>query len=93
MVELAYQQALDHFDNNDHSLAYNLLLTRSYLMITLREHDSYHHDRGIIGINSLGFLGTLAFKTQADIDFAIKIGPLELLKGVAFKKDELIGRL
>ncbi|MGB0560673.1 MAG: ATP adenylyltransferase family protein [Spirulinaceae cyanobacterium] len=59
--------------------AYNLLVTRRWLLLVPRERDDWQG----ISVNSLGFAGTLFVKNAEQRDRLAAIGPMELLKRVA----------
>ncbi len=59
--------------------AYNLLLTRDWMLIVPRSQDSYQG----ISINSLGFAGALLVKNAAQLEQLSQIGPMTLLASVA----------
>ncbi len=59
--------------------AYNLLLTRDWMLIVPRSQDSYQG----ISINSLGFAGALLVKSATQLEQLRQIGPMTLLASVA----------
>jgi ATP adenylyltransferase/5',5'''-P-1,P-4-tetraphosphate phosphorylase II len=46
-----------------------LVLTSNFLIIALRGAEAVKTDENNIGINALGFAGTLAVKSQSDFEF------------------------
>ncbi|MEM8637683.1 MAG: phosphorylase [Cyanobacteria bacterium P01_G01_bin.54] len=83
----AYQQALvavDLVTDSDplqgcQTGAYNLLVTRRWLLLVPRERDDWQG----ISVNSLGFAGTLFVKNAQQQDRLAAIGPMALLTQVA----------
>lgn len=59
--------------------AYNLLVTREWMMLVPRSQESAHG----ISINSLGFVGSLFVKNQTSLDLITEISPIRLLTEVA----------
>ena len=65
---------------------YNLVLTRHFLLIVLRETDSVksiENPKVSISMNSLGFAGTMAVKNQESLEFIKEITPIGLLERLA----------
>jgi sulfate adenylyltransferase (ADP) / ATP adenylyltransferase len=62
-----------------HNQAYNLLVTRDWMMMVLRSQESYES----IPVNALGFAGSLLVKNAEQLEILKKIGPLTLLQTVA----------
>jgi ATP adenylyltransferase len=58
--------------------AYNLLVTRNWIMLVKRSQETYQG----IPVNSLGFSGALLAKNQAQLELLKQITPLQLLKEV-----------
>ncbi|GFE70740.1 phosphorylase [Chroococcus sp. FPU101] len=58
---------------------YNLLITRDWMMIILRNRDSFLS----IGVNSVGFAGALLVRNAEQLQLLKEIRPLNLLKNVA----------
>ena len=62
-------------------VSYNTLITQSYILIVVREKESF----GEISLNTLAFAGSL-FNTNPDkLDYMKQVGPLNMLKDVAAK--------
>lgn len=59
-------------------VAYNLLVTRQWMLAVPRSQESYQG----IPVNSLGYAGSLLVKTEADLDRLKQIGPMHLLRRV-----------
>lgn len=49
---------------NDH----NMLLMKNFLIVVPRSAEGYKEDEASVTVNSLGFVGTLAVKAEADLD-------------------------
>jgi sulfate adenylyltransferase (ADP) / ATP adenylyltransferase len=62
-----------------HHQAYNLLVTRNWMMIVLRSQESYES----IPVNALGFAGSLLVKNAEQLAQLKEIGPLALLQQVS----------
>lgn len=79
---VSYQELLHRLlwlpDAASPPLAYNLLLTRTFLMVIPRSQASYQG----IHINSLGFAGALLVRDWGHFERLKEIGPLNLLKEV-----------
>jgi ATP adenylyltransferase len=63
--------------------AYNLLMTRDWLLVVPRSRESVDGDAGKISINALGFAGTLLAKNEAQRDWLRQRSPLDLLLQVS----------
>lgn len=59
--------------------AYNLLATREWMLLVPRSLESFES----IPVNSLGFAGTLAVRSEEQIKILIEQGPMTVLKNVA----------
>lgn len=59
--------------------AYNLLATREWMLLVPRSLESFES----IPVNSLGFAGTLAVRSEEQIQILIEQGPMTVLKNVA----------
>jgi ATP adenylyltransferase len=59
--------------------AYNLLATREWMLIVPRSLESFES----IPVNSLGFAGTLAVRSEQQMKFLVEQGPMTVLKNVA----------
>lgn len=64
--------------------AYNLLITREWLLIVPRSQEQFES----ISVNSLGFAGTLFVRNLQQFEQLKAISPLRLLSGVAIAKVE-----
>jgi len=75
-----------HRDNcsssNMQSAAYNLLLTREWMLIVPRSQESYES----IPVNSLGFAGTLLVRNNQQMQMLKDLGPMNLLRQVGLPK-------
>ncbi|MCU0526311.1 MAG: phosphorylase [Elainella sp. Prado103] len=84
LTQTAYHRLLEKlnlYDPIDQSLkgAYNLLITRQWLLIVPRRQEQFCS----IPVNSLGFAGTLFVRDQQQLDRLQEITPLTLLQNVA----------
>ncbi len=61
------------------SSAYNLLMTREWMLIVPRSHEHFQS----ISVNSLGFAGTLLVQNAAQMEIIKAQGPMTILKNVA----------
>ncbi len=61
---------------------YNFLATREWMLIVLRSQEEF----ASIGVNSLGFAGTLLVRNQEQMQLLKEISPMHLLKQVAVPK-------
>jgi sulfate adenylyltransferase (ADP) / ATP adenylyltransferase len=59
--------------------AYNLLMTREWMLIVPRSHEHFH----TISVNSLGFAGALLVRNAAEMQLLKHEGPMTILKSVA----------
>ena len=67
--------------NLSEEVSYNTLITQSYILIVVREKESF----GDISLNTLAFAGSL-FNTNPDkLDYMKEVGPLNMLKVVSAK--------
>jgi ATP adenylyltransferase len=57
---------------------YNLLATRTWMMLVPREHEAHEG----IAVNALGFGGSLLVRSEAQLAYLKEIGPLAVLRGV-----------
>ena len=67
-------------ENNLQSAAYNLLITRKWMLIVPRKQEELAE----ISINSLGFAGALLVKNQQQMELLKNINPINILTNVAF---------
>lgn len=67
-------------DNHKQSAAYNLLATREWMLVVPRSHEEFES----ISINSLGFAGALLVRNAEQLQLVKNIGPMNILKNVAF---------
>ena len=78
-----YDQLLDAvgLENNGpkQSGAYNLLITREWMLVVPRSRDSFKS----ISINSLGFAGALLVKNEKQRQTLLKYKPMNILKKVS----------
>lgn len=66
-------------DENDPYQAYNLLVTRKWMMIVARSQESWQS----ISVNSLGFAGALLVRNQEQLNLLKEYGAMNLLKTVS----------
>ncbi|BAZ87278.1 ATP adenylyltransferase family protein [Dolichospermum compactum] len=71
---------INPIENNIQSGAYNLLMTREWMLIVPRQFEEFES----ISVNSLGFAGALLVKNQQQMQLLKNISPINLLKNVAF---------
>ncbi|HEY9737312.1 MAG TPA: phosphorylase [Trichocoleus sp.] len=64
--------------------AYNLLLTRSWMLAVPRAQESHH----AIPVNALGFAGSLLVKNAEQMALLEELGPMTLLQSVAYPRAE-----
>lgn len=69
---------IDHKIGKKCPQAYNLLITRNWMMMVKRSQETFQG----IPVNSLGFSGALLVKNQEQLNLLKTITPLQLLKGV-----------
>ncbi len=65
-------------DTADATGAYNLLVTRDWMLMVLRSQPSFEN----ISINSLGFAGSLLVRNPQELEHLKQIGPMTILKNV-----------
>ncbi|WP_299407344.1 phosphorylase [Acaryochloris sp. IP29b_bin.148] len=65
-------------DNSQATGAYNLLVTREWMLMVLRSQPSFSG----IAINSLGFAGSLLVRNTQELDHLKTIGPMTVLQNV-----------
>jgi len=77
-----YWECLERMNNLNHSLesSYNLLLTHTFMLMVMRTHEAYKMGENSIGVNTLGFGGTLAVKREQDLELLKKMSPLKILE-------------
>jgi sulfate adenylyltransferase (ADP) / ATP adenylyltransferase len=71
-------------ENNMQSGAYNLLMTREWMLIVPRQYDEFE----TISVNSLGFAGALLVKNKEQMQLLKNITPINILSKVAFCKQQ-----
>ncbi|MBD2277508.1 ATP adenylyltransferase family protein [Aphanizomenon flos-aquae] len=71
---------INPLENNIQSGAYNLLMTREWMLIVPRKFEEFES----ISVNSLGFAGALLVKNQQQMQLLKNISPINLLNHVAF---------
>ncbi|MGK7943162.1 MAG: phosphorylase [Microcystaceae cyanobacterium] len=78
-----YEHLLNHLGIEKKGIicphAYNLLVTRNWMMMVKRCQETYQD----IPVNSLGFSGALLVKNQTQLELLKQITPLQLLKEVS----------
>ncbi|MEB3224250.1 MAG: DUF4922 domain-containing protein [Synechococcus sp.] len=72
------------FQPGPQTQAYNLLVTRRWMLLVQRAQDQYAK----IPVNSLGFAGALLVRNQTQLTFLKQLTPLQLLSKVAAPRDE-----
>ena len=77
-----YWQCLKKLGNEDHALdvSYNLLVTKNFLFIALRQIEAVKEDTKTVTVNSLGFAGTHAVKREEDLEIIRKYSPIGILE-------------
>jgi len=65
-------------DQERQSAPYNLLLTRSFLLLVPRSREHFED----VSVNALGFAGSLFVRTRAQFDRILECGPLHVLRAV-----------
>jgi sulfate adenylyltransferase (ADP) / ATP adenylyltransferase len=65
---------------NKQSAPYNLLVTREWMLLVPRQHESFES----ISVNSLGFAGSLFVRDDKQMRILKKHGPMNLLRNVGF---------
>ena len=90
-LEKAYWACLGSLGNQDHSQdkSYNFLLFDTLMLIVPRTLDTYKEDGLAVGVNSLGFAGTLAVMREEDKQLIEKYGPLGILQKLG---EETVGK-
>ena len=83
-LEEYYNECLEFVDNADHDIeqSYNMILTRTYLFIALRDIDSCKEGELKVTCNSLGFAGTHAVKREEDLELIRKFSPIGILEKI-----------
>lgn len=71
---------------NKQSGAYNLLLTRQWMLLIPRSQEDFES----ISVNSLGFAGALLVRNELEMELLKSYGPMNILKSVALPTVELI---
>ncbi|MBE9004878.1 phosphorylase [Fortiea sp. LEGE XX443] len=69
-------------DGNRQSGAYNLLVTREWMLIVPRSQEHFQS----ISVNSLGFAGALLVRNEQEMQFLKNTGPMTILKEVALQE-------
>ena len=77
---LLQKMGIKPLENNLQSGAYNLLITRKWMLIVPRKQEEVAE----ISINSLGFVGALLVKNQQQMELIKNINPINILTNVAF---------
>jgi ATP adenylyltransferase len=77
------QVGIQAIDNNQQSGAYNFLATREWMLIVPRSLEEFES----ISINSLGFAGALLVKNSEQMQLVKDVGPMNILKNVALRKE------
>ncbi len=62
--------------------SYNLLVTRGWMLALPRQQDQYQS----IPVNSLGFAGSLLVKNREQLELLKTLGPMTILKHVAYQR-------
>ena len=80
-----YHQLMDAIgvgdpNTSDSSGAYNLLMTRAWMMAVPRSQERFEK----ISINSLGFSGAMLVKKAEQLEQLKQIGPMTVLKAVGY---------
>ncbi|MBD2443969.1 phosphorylase [Dolichospermum sp. FACHB-1091] len=77
---LLHKTGIKPLENHLQSGAYNLLITRKWMLIVPRKQEEFAE----ISINSLGFAGALLVKNQQQMELLKNINPINILTNVAF---------
>jgi len=77
---LLHKTGIKPLENYLQSGAYNLLITRKWMLIVPRKQEEFAE----ISINSLGFAGALLVKNQQQMELLKNINPINILTNVAF---------
>ena len=67
---------------------YNLLMTSEWMLMIPRSEEKYNG----ISINSLGFAGSFFVKEKADKKAIEEVGPMNVLRNVAFAREQVSAR-
>jgi ATP adenylyltransferase len=80
-----YWQCLKKLGNEEHSLdtSYNLLVTKNFIFIALRQIEAVKEDSKTVTVNSLGFAGTHAVKREEDLEIIRNYSPIGILEQVS----------
>jgi sulfate adenylyltransferase (ADP) / ATP adenylyltransferase len=62
-----------------HSVPYNLLVRRNWMLVVPRAHASFES----IAVNALGFAGSLFVRSPRDVERVRAVGPMQMLRAVA----------
>ncbi|KAJ3217803.1 bifunctional AP-4-A phosphorylase/ADP sulfurylase [Dinochytrium kinnereticum] len=63
-----------------HNLSYNVVFTHQWILVVPRRCSEYQQ----FNVNSLGFAGMLLTKTQEEMEALKRVGPMNVLRNVAF---------
>ncbi len=73
-------------NNNSTNDSYNLIITERWMIMVVRSHEKYNN----VGVNAVGFAGTLLMKSREDLEWVKQVGPMEVMKNVAAAKRPLL---
>ena len=88
VVETAYWACLEALGNQDHDIAvsYNILLTQKFILLVNRKQEAVKMEGCTVGVNCLGFGGTLAVKRESDLEYLKTVSPLKILHLVSMEQ-------
>eukprot|EP00826_Nyctotherus_ovalis_P065685 TRINITY_DN9660_c0_g1_i5.p1 TRINITY_DN9660_c0_g1~~TRINITY_DN9660_c0_g1_i5.p1 ORF type:complete len:334 (+),score=58.07 TRINITY_DN9660_c0_g1_i5:173-1174(+) len=81
LLEDAYKKCLKRLDNEDLSIAYNMVLAKNWMFIVLRKEGMAMNK---IKINAVAFTGSFAVRSEEDYQFILTQDPFNILAQVAF---------
>jgi len=83
LLEEAYRKCLKRLDNEDLTMDYNLVLTKSWMFIVLRKEGMAMNK---IKINAVAFTGSFAVRSEEDYELISRHDPFNILKQVSYSK-------
>jgi ATP adenylyltransferase len=84
-LEQYYWECLKALGNEEHDndISYNLVLTKNFLFVALRQVEAVKEDDQTVTVNSLGFVGTHAVKREEDLNLINKYSPIGILEMIS----------
>jgi len=77
--------------SSSNSKSFNLLITKTFICLVPRSKEKTGDGRDVeMSVNSLGFGGMMLTKTERELEWVKRMGPVEVLRGVGVQWEEMV---